>query len=326
MKKEKEELENRIEKLENNQLFLYHQISMHQTSRDMFKSIYYFFCGYLKLNDILLTPNNFSRLKHICDFLEVKDKNKIEQLIKRGIKNIPEDLKPTMAKYFKFHFFLNKVSNKIVHRNFNEEEQKKLKEKKEENLLPLIPGFEFKDCFETLEFFAENGVKNVQLQEAMKMVYESKYINDDKLGSIRDLKKEVILQDKGCIKFLISKKEIEEIKKYFTNIKIGEKTFIESCNDKLWDQAEDKEGIQTKDKKEAQEKIEMKEKNKEEIKKDDRNEIKEKEKNDEIKGTDNDESNESNKGINKNKKQKDNYEDNDADKEKNEKENAKENK
>ena len=86
MKKEKEELEERIEKLENNQLFLYHQISMHQTSRDMFKSIYYFFCGYLKLNDILLTPNNFSRLKHICDFLEVKDKNKIEQLIKRGKK------------------------------------------------------------------------------------------------------------------------------------------------------------------------------------------------------------------------------------------------
>ena len=43
LKKEISGLNNRIKKLETNQLLLYHQINMYKTSRDIYKSIYYYF-------------------------------------------------------------------------------------------------------------------------------------------------------------------------------------------------------------------------------------------------------------------------------------------
>ena len=40
--------------------------------------------------------------------------------------------------------------------------------------------------FEALEYYIENSVKNKELKKAMKIVYNEKYINDEKLGSIKD--------------------------------------------------------------------------------------------------------------------------------------------
>ena len=214
----REEFNKKIKKLEVNQLLLYHQISMYQTSKDIYKSIYTYYFQYLNLKKIY--PNSFEKLKAIIDYIKEKDDDKLKGMQYDSAPKIPDELKIKLANYFKLHFFLNKVSNKIVHRNFSEKEEIILKEQKDDdyNLLPLNPDFDFEQCFETLEYYIENCVKNKKLKKAMEIIYNEKYINDGKLGSIKDENGDVIRINENGIQINFRKEDLEEIKSYFKGI------------------------------------------------------------------------------------------------------------
>ena len=232
------ELNKRVKKLEINQLLLYHQISMYQTSRDMYKSIYTYYFKYLDLKRIC--PNSFEKLKAVIDYLNEKDTNKLKEKQYDDTKTVPENLKLKLSNYFKLHFFLNKVSNKIVHRNFSEEEKRILKEQNDndDNLLPLIPDFDFDQCFETLKYYVENSAHNKQLKKAMEIVYDEKYIKDEKLGPIRDDNGDVIKRDENGIHIEYKKEDLEEVRSHLKSINIENESFDKLCNDKLWDKEE----------------------------------------------------------------------------------------
>ena len=225
------ELTERINRLEENQLLLYNQISLYQSSRDIFKSIYYYYFKYLDFAEAHLT--NFDKLKKIIHFLEGTDDNK------SNIKTenvLTKEKKITLIKYFKFHFFISRLCNKILHRNFNESQKKIIEEKKIEDLLPLIPNLDFIQCFDSLKFFIENGTKNQQMKEALKFVYENHYKNDSKLEEIKDEKGDAFVVDEnGDFNFVISGKDIEDAKKYFQSLIVLKEPFIDMCNKKLWD-------------------------------------------------------------------------------------------
>ena len=225
------ELTERINRLEENQLLLYNQISLYQSSRDIFKSIYYYYFKYLDFAEAHLT--NFDKLKKIIHFLEGTDDNK------SNIKTenvLTKEKKITLIKYFKFHFFISRLCNKILHRNFNESQKKIIEEKKIEDLLPLIPNLDFIQCFDSLKFFIENGTKNQQMKEALKFVYENHYKNDSKLEEIKDEKGDAFVVDEnGDFNFVISGKDIEDAKNYFQSLIVLKEPFIDMCNKKLWD-------------------------------------------------------------------------------------------
>ena len=238
----------KIEHLEKNQLLLFHQISMYQTSRDISKSINYYFYEYLNLRQV--NTNGFEKLKAILNYIEEKDEDKLKKLKSRGAIDIPGDLKQKLANYFRVHFFVNKVSNKIVHRNFTEEQKRILEEKKENDFMPLIPSFEFDQCFDSLEYFIENSVKNEQVKAAMEFVYDEKYSKDEALMSIKESSKEtyeeyqngikerVIYKDENGVNIKIDKSDLEQVRNYFKNISIDKESFVDLCNNKIWDQEE----------------------------------------------------------------------------------------
>ena len=240
IKKEKEEKDKKIEelterigKLEINQMLLYNQIQLYQTSRDMFKSIYFNYFDYLKIK--LVGISKFDKLKLIIRYFEEKDITNIKKWKSSDTPDISDDLKKKLVKYFKFHFFVNVVTNKIIHRNFSEEQKKLLKANNNNGILSIIPGFDFEQCFDSLKYFIENSSKDEQLQKAMKFVYDNKYINDSGSEGIIDTNKEVIEEEGNKIKFLIKKEDLEEVRNYFESINIKEETFVKKCNDMIWD-------------------------------------------------------------------------------------------
>ena len=225
------ELTERINRLEENQLLLYNQISLYQSSRDIFKSIYYYYFKYLDFAEAHLTK--FDKLKKIISFLQETYENKSNSNTENVL---TKEKKITLLKYFKFHFFISRLCNKIIHRNFSESQKKIIEEKKIEDLLPLIPNLDFIQCFDSLKFFIENGTKNQQMKEALKFVYENHYKNDSKLEEIKDEKGDAFVVDEnGDFNFVISGKDIEDAKKYFQSLIVLKEPFIDMCNKKLWD-------------------------------------------------------------------------------------------
>ena len=228
------ELMERINRLEMNQIFLYNQIGLYQSSRDIFKSVSYYYYEYLDMSEAHLT--NFDKLKKIIIFLQETDEDKSKSMTKI---DMSKDKKIIFLKYFKFHFFINRFCNKLKHRNFRESQKKIIDEKKIEDLLPLIKNLDFIQCFDSLELFLENGAKNEQMKEALKFVYENYYKNDSKLEQIKDEKGDAFIADKnGDINFVICKKDVEEAKEYFKSLIVFNNPFIDMCNKKLWDKEE----------------------------------------------------------------------------------------
>ena len=228
------ELTERINRLEENQLLLYNQISLYQSSRDIFKSIYYYYFKYLDFAEAHLTK--FDKLKKIISFLSETDENKSNSNTE---KDLTKEKKITLIKYFKFHFFISRLCNKIIHRNFSESQKKIIEEKKIEDLLPLIPNLDFIQCFDSLKFFIENGTKNQQMKEALKFVYENHYKNDSELEEIKDEKGEAFVVDEnGDFNFVICKKDVGDALEYFKSLVVLKKPFIDMCNKKIWDKEE----------------------------------------------------------------------------------------
>ena len=230
-------LRERVQKLEVNQLMLYHQISLYQNSRDMYKNISYFFYEFLNLKQVQLTK--FDKAKAIIEYLENNDKEKIKKMMDNGSESVDEKLKKKLANYFRFHYFVYLVINKIIHRNFSDEQKKILAEKSSDDVLPLLPNFDFDQCFDSLEYFIENNTKNNIINTAMNYVYEKIYKEDKNLGSIKDVNHEIIDNDENGIYIKIKKEDILDVRNYFKSIKMkNNDDFIDLCNKKTWDQAD----------------------------------------------------------------------------------------
>ena len=150
LKTENKTLSEKVQKLEVNQLMLYHQISLYQNSRDMYKSISYYFYDFLNLKQVQTT--NFGKTKAIIQYLENTDKEKEKEMINNGSISIDENMKKKITNYFRFHYFVYLTTNKIIHRNFTESQKKILEEQKDNDLLPLLPNFDFDQCFNSLEY------------------------------------------------------------------------------------------------------------------------------------------------------------------------------
>lgn len=237
LKTKNETLSERVQKLEVNQLMLYHQISLYQNSRDMYKSISYYFYDFLNLKQVQTT--NFGKTKAIIQYLENTDKEKEKEMINNGSKSIDENMKKKISNYFRFHYFVNLTTNKIIHRNFTESQKKILEEQKDNDLLPLLPNFDFDQCFNSLEYFIDNNAKNEQIKKAMKYVYENIYVNDNNLEKIKDENHEIIENNENGVYIKIKKEDIIEVRNYFKSIKMeNEDDFIDLCNKKTWDQAD----------------------------------------------------------------------------------------
>ena len=218
LEKTKEELLAKIKKLEDNQKLMYYLISMYH-SRDMSKSIYFYFAKHLNIKN------------HEKPFFDLKEI--MEYLAKNGGKTTySENEKEKFRKFFKSLFFVNNVNNKVMHNNISSKLQKEINEfKNEDDLLSLIPTMSYNQLFDILGFYVENNTKNPQIQKAMQYVYEREYINDPGLGKIKDLGKEAIIkQDDGFIKMLITKEEISDVKLMFSKIMDFEK----DCEMKTW--------------------------------------------------------------------------------------------
>ena len=215
----KKDLSTKIEKLAYNQKLMYYMISMYH-SRDISKSIYFYFAKHLKIKNNVKT---FFDLKEIMLLL---DKN-------GGKTTYLESEKEKLRKFFKSLFFVNKVGNKVMHNNISSKLQKEINEMKNEDddLLSIIPTMSYNQLFETLGFYVENNTKNPQIQKAMQYVYENEYKNDPELGKIKDLENEAIIKlNDGSIKMLMTKEEIIDVRVIFSKIEDFEK----DCELKTW--------------------------------------------------------------------------------------------
>lgn len=223
----------RVIKLEINQCLMYHQLSLYENSRDIGRSINEFFFEYLDTK--MLNKNNFEKIKTIIKCLEENFKNE-------KLDNIQPEMKQILVKYFRFHFFLNKVFNKIMHRNISKQCQNLLENQKENDISPLFPGFNFSQCFKSLEYFVDKSVNNPQVQTIMKYVYDNKYKNDKYLDNIFDSAKTVICPENDAIKINFNKNEIKRVKEYFESLQMTRynKSFVELCDEKSWDEEEKK--------------------------------------------------------------------------------------
>lgn len=149
-----------------------------------------------------------------------------------------EEQRKKLRKFFKTLFFVNKVNNRILNNYLSTNGKNAINEKKKDDLLSLIPPLGYDQIFETLGNFIENNLKNPQLQEVMKFVYDTNYSNDDKLENIRDgigENAEAIVRDETSVRMLISTNEINEVKTIFSTIKINHIDFSKLCDIKTLD-------------------------------------------------------------------------------------------
>ena len=213
----------RIKNLEENQKLLFYQLSMYQ-ARDISKNIYYYFCKYLKKSN---GEKPFSDLLTIMDYFN-----------KGGDEKYTPEQQKILRKFFRVIFFINKANNRILHNNLSSAVKKAIEKKKENDLLSLLPPNNYAQLFETLKNYLDLNLKNEQFQEALRYVYENAYIHDDKIEIIRENDSEAIKKENDSIKFLITKDEIDEAKKLFDVIKIGNETFEQVCNAKTYESSE----------------------------------------------------------------------------------------
>lgn len=215
LKKENISINKRIDELQNMQLFFFHHISLLQNARDTSKSIYYYFYEFLLKKKKIKV---FDKLKEILSVLKEAENKDLQK----------------MGKFLKFIFFLNKYNNKLLHRSISTYTEKLLNKISEKKEYPLMPGFTFKQTFESLCFFLNNLCKDEQVQIILNKVYDE-YSSDKKdLGNIFDDKNEVILQKNGEIIFLIEENEIKQIQNYLEKIKLRDLTFEALCDMTNW--------------------------------------------------------------------------------------------
>lgn len=195
-------------------------MALMQTSRDMAKNIIYFYSEFVGIDKKL---DWIGRKDELMAFLNEKDIGDIA-----GQNKVQKD---KMRKFIKFILFMKFYNDMILHRKLKSITEKFLKS----NNMPLFPGFDFNQCFESLKFFLENSSQKIEIQNVLKDVLKT--FNETVVGKHRNENIDEIISVNGGIKFLINKTDIEEMQKHLISIKLdGMFDFVDSCNNNNWSQ------------------------------------------------------------------------------------------
>ena len=209
-------LQKKINKLEKNQLFLFHEVSILHNCRDISKSIFFYYYQYITKE--IKEEDPFNRLKIILNSL----KNKNDEMSKK------------MAKFLRLIFFINRYCNKVLHRKIENETKKYIEKEVKKAEMPFMPAFSFDQCLESLSIFLNGIYEKKEIQIILKEVY-LEYCRDKGLEIIFDSDKEVISLEDEKISFSFNGNDVLDIKKHLKSISLGRLKFDELCNEKNWD-------------------------------------------------------------------------------------------
>ena len=201
-----------------NQITLWNSFQFISNGRDIWKSIVFYFYQYLGLKDN--GSNTYTKLSSILKAL--KDKELKEKTI---INNIDVN---KLSQFFYLEFFLNKLLNKIVHRNIkysSPESNRKVK---------LIPTYSFEEAFKNIKLFINSTIKDNEIQVLIKDTIDD-YIKDSVIENILKYDEtNLFLKNNNEYHALLTESDINNLEQFFKDIKVGNKTFCELCETKKW--------------------------------------------------------------------------------------------
>ena len=202
----------------NNQIALWNSFQFISNGRDIWKSIVFYFYQYLGLKDN--GSNTYTKLSSILKAL--KDKELKEKTINNNV-----DVNK-LSQFFYLEFFLNKLLNKIVHRNIkysSPESNRKVK---------LIPTYSFEEAFKNIKLFINTTIKDNEIQVLIKDTIDD-YIKDSVIENILKYDEtNLFLKKNNEYHALLTESDINNLEQFFKDIKVGNKTFCELCETKKW--------------------------------------------------------------------------------------------
>ena len=202
----------------NNHIALWNSFQFISNGRDIWKSIVFYFYQYLGLKDN--GSNTYTKLSSILKAL--KDKELKEKTI---INNVDVN---KLSQFFYLEFFLNKLLNKIVHRNIkysSPESNRKVK---------LIPTYSFEEAFKNIKLFINSTIKDNEIQVLIKDTIDD-YIKDSVIENILKYDEtNLFLKKNNEYHALLTESDINNLEQFFKDIKVGNKTFCELCETKKW--------------------------------------------------------------------------------------------
>ena len=212
----------------NNQIALWNLFQMICNGRDIFKNIVFYFYEYLGLkgNEI----NNYSKLSSILNAL--KD-NKCTDKITND-----NDVDATkLCRFFYLDFFLNKLCNKVVHR------QLKYKSDEANRKAKLIPSYTFEEAFNNIILFINKTINDDDLQNIIKETIED-YKNDTKIEEILKYDENNLFSKvNNGYRCLLEETDINNIKDFLKDLLIKDKKFWELCETNNSMKGIDEEGL-----------------------------------------------------------------------------------
>ena len=202
----------------NNQIALWNSFQFISNGRDIWKSIVFYFYQYLGLKDN--GSNTYTKLSSILKAL--KDKELKEKTI---INNVDVN---KLSQFFYLEFFLNKLLNKIVHRNIKYSSTESNRKAK------LIPTYSFEEAFKNIKLFINTTIKDNEIQVLIKDTIDD-YIKDSEIENILKYDEtNLFLKKNNEYHALLTESDINNLEQFFKDIKVGNKTFCELCETKKW--------------------------------------------------------------------------------------------
>ena len=202
----------------NNQIALWNSFQFISNGRDIWKSIVFYFYQYLGLKDN--GSNTYTKLSSILKAL--KDKELKEKTI---INNVDVN---KLSQFFYLEFFLNKLLNKIVHRNIKYSSPESNRKAK------LIPTYSFEEAFKNIKLFINSTIKDNEIQVLIKDTIDD-YIKDSEIENILKYDEtNLFLKKNNEYHALLTESDINNLEQFFKDIKVGNKTFCELCETKKW--------------------------------------------------------------------------------------------
>ena len=202
----------------NNQIALWNSFQFISNGRDIWKSIVFYFYQYLGLKDN--GSNTYTKLSSILKAL--KDKELKEKTV---INNVDVN---KLSQFFYLEFFLNKLLNKIVHRNIKYSSTESNRKAK------LIPTYSFEEGFKNIKLFINSTIKDNEIQVLIKDTIDD-YIKDSVIENILKYDEtNLFLKKNNEYHALLTESDINNLEQFFKDIKVGNKTFCELCETKKW--------------------------------------------------------------------------------------------
>ena len=202
----------------NNHIALWNSFQFISNDRDIWKSIVFYFYQYLGLKDN--GSNTYTKLSSILKTL--KDKELKEKTI---INNVDVN---KLSQFFYLEFFLNKLLNKIVHRNIKYSSPESNRKDK------LIPTYSFEEAFKNIKLFINSTIKDNEIQVLIKDTIDD-YIKDSEIENILKYDEtNLFLKNNNEYHALLTESDINNLEQFFKDIKVGNKTFCELCETKKW--------------------------------------------------------------------------------------------